>query len=160
MVDPERFGQLGSHGVERVEGGQRVLEDDREFGARHLAPLLAVGVEQSSTSAELGGAADDVGDRLQQADERGGGHRLAAAGFAQQRERFAAAGVEGHLVDGAHRAGDGADLDGQAVDVEDGFGVDLVDRRGLWSTDSGHESAFVVLVNLDRRFCGTVRRHR
>ena len=126
VVDPERFGQLGSHGVERVERGQRVLEDDREFGACDLAALPAVGAEQVD-AAERGGALDDVGDGLEQADERGGGHRLAAAGFAEQGEGFAAAGLEADLVDGAHGAGDGADLDAHAVDVEHGLGVGLVD---------------------------------
>ena len=39
MVDPERLGQLGAHRVERVQRGQRVLEDDRQFGAREFAAL-------------------------------------------------------------------------------------------------------------------------
>ena len=46
LVDPERLGELGTDGVERVERGERVLEHDRQLGARQLAPLLAVGGEQ------------------------------------------------------------------------------------------------------------------
>ena len=111
-----------------------------------------------STPPRVAAPADDVGDRLQQPDERGGRHRLAAAGFAEQGEGFAAAGLEAHVVDGAHGAGDGADVDGQAVDLA------APGRRrafgGRVFCDSGHERAFVVLVKRDRRFCGTVRRHR
>ena len=94
-MDPERLGQLGSHGVERVERGERVLEDDREFGARDLASLPAVGAEQVDVPVEPVSrrAADDIGDRFEQADEGGRRHRLAAAGFAEQRQCFAAAGL-------------------------------------------------------------------
>ena len=64
LVDPERFGQLGSHGVERVERGERVLEHDGEFGARHLAALRTACAEQVD-AAERCGAGDDVRDRFE-----------------------------------------------------------------------------------------------
>ena len=123
-----------------------------------LASLLAVGAEQVDVGRVVRRPADDVGDRLEQADERRRGHRLAAAGFAEQGQCFAAAGREGHVVDGADGAGDGADVDGQAVDLEYRVGVEVLGGRVF--CDSGHERAFVVLVKRDRRFCGTVSRHR
>ena len=91
-----------------------------------------------STPPRRGGAVDDVGDRLEQADEGGGRHRLAAAGFAEQRQGFAAAGREADLVDGADRAGEGADVDAQAVDLEHGLGVGLADG-GLVVYGCGHD---------------------
>ena len=157
VVNPERFSQLGSHGVQRVQRRKRVLEHDREFGAGHLTSLLAADTEKIDVL-ELRGACDDVGDGFEQADERSGRHRLAAAGFAEQGEGFAAARGEGHVVDGADGARDGANVDGEAVDLEYRVGVERVGGRVF--CDSGHDRAFVVLAKRDRRFCGTVRRHR
>ena len=48
----------------------------------------------------------------------------------------------------------------QAVDLEHRVGVDLRRRRACGLLTAVMSSAFVVLVKRDRRFCGTVRRHR
>ena len=79
-VDAEWLGQLGADGVERVEGGERVLEHDGQFGAGDFAALPAVDVEQVHPGAgERRGAGHHIGDRLQQAHQRGGRHGLPTA---------------------------------------------------------------------------------
>ena len=155
-MDAERFGELGPDRVHRVEGGQRVLEHDREFGAGHLAPL------RRGSGDEVDGVEDDRsvrdrGDRVEQPDERLCGHRLATSGFAEQGQGFAAAGPERDVIDGPYGAGGGPQIDGQVDDVECdpivGAGVGPVEGR------STHRSAFREEKNRLRAL-GVVSRHR
>jgi hypothetical protein len=77
----------------RIQRGIRILEDDLQ-----VAPVLAhrLGREAGQFLAlEL----HRSGGRLDQAHHRLGGRRLAAAGFTDQRQRFAARHPERHVVD-------------------------------------------------------------
>ena len=60
---------------------------------------LVVEVQQVA-ALELDAAAGDASGRHDEPDDRQRGHRLAAAGFADEPERFAAADRERHVVDG------------------------------------------------------------
>ena len=69
--------------------------------------------------------------RVHQAQDQASGGRLAAAGFADQRQRLAAGDLEAHVLDGAHKADDlAADktaADGKMLDQA----IDLQDRVSL-----------------------------
>ncbi len=83
------FDQLAADGVERVERGQRVLEDRADAPAADLAEWLGRQVVDAlAVEADL--AAGDAARAFQQADDGGAGQRLAGAGFADDAENFAA----------------------------------------------------------------------
>src|SRR6185437_1513754 len=120
-VQYEHLGDLPADRRQRIERGHRLLEDHANavaaqrahLGRRGVLYLLAV--EHDPAAAERQGA-------FQQAHDRERGDALAAARFAHQPERFAAADLErdvlGRIVDGLP-TGEG---DVQAVDLEKGPG--------------------------------------
>ncbi len=73
----------------------------------------------------------------QQAHQRDGQARLAAAGFADDAQRLALGEIEGDAVDGAQRATLGGVLDGQVADFEQGH----QSRRSLGLTIGSMASA-------------------
>ncbi|EMY33450.1 cation transport ATPase [Arthrobacter crystallopoietes BAB-32] len=116
VVDPVGLAQLGADRVDRVEGGQRVLEDDAQFRARELAPLLGSQLRQVGP-VEEDLSAVHVRDRVQQPGHGLGRHGFAAAGLAQQRQRLAGARLEADIVhrpDGPARC---AQVHVQALDL-------------------------------------------
>ena len=101
--------------VQRVERGHRLLEDDADFATAHGAQLLVGGGEQVlALEMDLAGRMDGRG--RQQAHHRERRHRLARAGFADQRHRLALGDVEcgafdRHGLDAALLEGDAEILD-------------------------------------------------
>ena len=65
-------------------------------------------------------AARDAAGRLDQADHRGAGDRLAGAGLADHAEHFAGRDVERDVVDRREDAAAGRELDLEVADAEDG----------------------------------------
>jgi len=112
-----------------IEGGARVLEDHRHFAAAQVAHGLFGRVMDIETG-EADGALSDAAGAIEDAHHRIGGHRLARAGFADDRQRLALGQREVDMLDGAHGAAAGVEFDGEVADVEEG------DRRG------GHGEAF------------------
>ena len=90
QVRLDRLDQLLADGVERVERGQRVLEDRADVAAAHAAHrLVRQVVDAPAVEADL--AAGDAPGRVEQADDRGAGQRLAGARFADHAEDLARA---------------------------------------------------------------------
>ena len=101
VVQPDHLHDLPADLVERVQAGQRVLEDHPDLRAADLVKLLA-GHGQQVFALEQGGAADpgatcETHDRL-------GGHALARAGFADDAEGLPGIDIERHTPDGLHDA--------------------------------------------------------
>jgi glycine/D-amino acid oxidase-like deaminating enzyme len=103
FVGQDRLDQLLAHRVERVERGQRVLEDHADPLAAHPAHVFGWEVVDA-LAIEPDLAAGDAAGGLEQADDGGAGHRLARAGFADDAENFAFVDLEGDVVDGDQRA--------------------------------------------------------
>ena len=90
-VHLERFGDLAADGVDGVERGHRLLQDQADLAAADRAhrPLVE---RQQVAAVEPNRAADDPSRRVDQAQDRQRGQRLAAARLADQGQRLA--GVE------------------------------------------------------------------
>ena len=94
---------LPADALGRVQRRQRVLEDHRDLVAAKLPAAVPGRPRPGPSPVER----DRPGDgRLvgEQADDRHRGHRLAAAGLADQSDGGAGPDVEGHVVDDADRA--------------------------------------------------------
>ena len=98
-VQGNGFHQLVADGVGRVEGGHRILEDDRDLVAAHmLHHVLACADELLPV--ELDGAGDDLARGGEDLHDGIRGHGFAGAGFADDAEHLALVKEEGHAVDG------------------------------------------------------------
>ena len=94
----KRLGQHGADGHARIQGGVRILED-------HLHPAPHAAQRRAEQAHDL--LAVELDAPVGHADQPDHGPRegrLAAARFAHQAHRLAAAHVKGHAVDGAHVA--------------------------------------------------------
>ena len=98
-VHAQRLADDVAGGHARIERGERVLEDDL-----HLPP---VGAQLRLAEMRDVGAVDRdaAGGRLDQPQDRAADRGLAAAGFADQRERLAGADFQRHAVDRVDVAG-------------------------------------------------------
>ena len=161
-MNSKRLAKLGAHGVDRVERGKGILEDDAEFRAGEFEPLLRAEGSQVGT-AQHNGAPRDVGDRVEQPGDGLGRHRLATAGLAEQCQGTAGASLETDIVDGPQHSLGSAD-----VDVEPGHGEnnlvlgELVARRGR-SRGRGvgsHYRTSFARMRMIIRLRGSVRRQR
>lgn len=99
LVPLEHLGDLSADGDDGVEGGERVLEDHADVTAATLAHLL-VGEGEQVGAVEVDRAGHLVAAGGQQAHDRERGHRLAAAGLADQADGLPGLDVEAHPVDG------------------------------------------------------------
>ena len=97
LVHPQRLGQDLAHGHARIERGVGVLKDDLHVPAQ---PAQFVLVEVCDL---LALEAHRARRRVHQAQHQASGGRLAAAGFADQRQRLAARDLETDVLDGAHQ---------------------------------------------------------
>jgi hypothetical protein len=102
-VHEHRFGDLIPDRKDRVQRGQRLLEDERDARTAHrLHPALRE--RQQVAPLEGDAARDDAARRRDEPHDRERGDRLAAARLADQRQRFAAVHRETDVVHCAHRA--------------------------------------------------------
>jgi len=109
-VDPQRLLDLAADREDRVECGHRLLEDQRDLGAADLPHRPFV--ERAQVDAvEPDPAVSDPAGPLHQAQQRQRRDRLAAAGFADQAERFPRRQMETDVDHRRHEA---------SVDVEAG----------------------------------------
>ena len=114
LVQREALGDLALDGVQRVEAGHRLLEDEADVVAAGAAQGALVGGQH--LGAAVADRAGDVGVVGQQADGGEGGDRLAGAGLADEGEGLAGVEVEGDAVDGV---GGPAALDEGDAEVPD-----------------------------------------
>ena len=121
-MGPDRLDDLLADPVERIEAGQRILEDHADALAADAAHFLRRQiVDPHARQIDL--AAGDAAGRIDQPDDGKAGDRLAGAGFADDAEHLALGDVEGDAVDGAQRAAPGDEFDLEVTHGENGLTV-------------------------------------
>ena len=102
----DRLDQLLGDAEERVQRGQRILEDHADALAPDPAQRFLVEiVDAAALQQHL--AAGNAARRIDEADDGGAGERLARAGFANDAQHLALGDVEGDAVDGLQDASRG-----------------------------------------------------
>src|SRR5664279_1298047 len=117
-VHPKHLTDLEPHTVDRVEGGQRILEDHRDLLTAVASSCLLREGQQicpPETDRPLG---DVSGRGVENAHDGLRGDRLAGAGLAQYREGLAGMQVEADAVDGFGHPVPGAELNVQVLYLE------------------------------------------
>ena len=117
QVGHDGLDQLPADGVERVERGQRVLEDGADLAAPDLAHLL-VGQVVDAPAAEADLARGDAPGWIEQSDDRRAGQRLAGAGFADHPQDLTRRDVERDIVERDQGAAAGREFDPEVADFE------------------------------------------
>jgi hypothetical protein len=112
-VERDRLGHLAADAVQRVEAGHGFLEHHADLAAAQLAQAGLGGIGDVG-AVDMDAPGDAAGAGGEQAQDGAGGERLAGAGFAHQRQDFAAVEREGDAVH--HRAR--AEADAQVLDRE------------------------------------------
>src|SRR6185437_59535 len=116
-VRGNRLDELSADAVERVEAGQRILED----GADALAADLPQPLGREVVDALAGKhdtACRDAPRPVDEADDGGAGHRFAGAGFADHAQHLAGADLERHIVDRDKLGPPCREFDAQMFDAE------------------------------------------
>ena len=118
-VHLERLGDLAADRVDGIERRHRLLQDQADLAAADRAhrPLVE---GQQVAAVEPDRAADDPPRRVDQAQDRQRGQRLAAARLADQGQRLAGVEREADARHGGHQAALDGEGRGEAVDVEEG----------------------------------------
>jgi hypothetical protein len=98
-VTLQHLGHLETDRDDRVERGQRVLEDHRDVLAAPV-PHVVVGQCEQVGALVVDGAGDLVAALGEQPHDRQRGHRLAASGLADQTDGLSGAHREAHTVHG------------------------------------------------------------
>ena len=112
-VEAQRLGDLLAGPVERVQGGERVLEDHGHPLAAHPS-VLRLGQPHELVALEADAALDGARARRQEPHDGAAAHGLAGARLTHQADDLAGPDGEIEPVDGVDGAGDGAEADGQA----------------------------------------------
>ena len=104
LVHPDGLGDLVADGIDRVQRGHRLLEDDGDLLAADLSHLVrAERDEVAALPHDL--AVDNLARRhLDQLQHRHRGDGLAAAGLADHAQRLAAVDGEVDAIDRPHHA--------------------------------------------------------
>src|SRR3954453_14742938 len=130
-VHPEHLADLEADAVDRVQGGQRVLEDHRDAGAADLPLLLGIHGEHVAPLEPDAAAGDDRRGNVQDAHDGLRGDRLARPGLPEDREGLAP--LDG-VADPVHRvddAGTRPELHVQVVDLQHGAAAVSGVERGV-----------------------------
>src|SRR5437016_2495886 len=112
------FLELPADGIERIERGERVLEDDADAPAAQ-APQFLVRQVVDAPAFEAHLAGGDAPRRLEQADDREPGDRLARAGLADDAEDFARCNGKRDVIQRGERAAPRRKFDFEVDDLED-----------------------------------------
>ena len=97
-VRANNFRDLFAGGIDRIERRHWLLKDHRRLTPANRAQVL-VTQRQDLTSVKANAAARlDAARRVNQAEDRQRGQRLAAAALAHQRQRLATHDVERHAI--------------------------------------------------------------
>ena len=127
-VQLENLADLLLDRVQRIERGHRLLEDDGDVVAAHVADLALRQAEQLPAF-EMDGAGRMARRRIgQQLEDRQRRHRLAGARFADQRHRLALLDLERDAIDREHLALALAERDREVADGEKGLPSRLPER--------------------------------
>ncbi len=117
-VRPDRLGQLAPDRVERVERGERVLEDRANLLAADAAHLV-VGQVVDAPATERDPTVGNAPRRVDEADDGGTGDRLARTRLAHDAEHLPGSDREAHVVNGDQRPPARRKLDAQALHREE-----------------------------------------
>ena len=101
---PHRLGDLRAHGIDRVQRGHRLLEDDADFLAADGTHLVGAQRHQIAAPPQDLAGDDPSGWRRDQLQDRERRDGFAAARFADDAESFAAVDREIDAVDRMHHA--------------------------------------------------------
>ena len=115
------FHQLIADPVQRIEAGQRVLEDHADPFSPDPAHFFR-GQMVDPHSGETDLAAGDAAGWIDQANDSKAGDRFSRAGFADHAQHFTLGDVEGNPVNGAQHAAAGDELHLKVAHGENGFG--------------------------------------
>ncbi len=116
-VLPEHVLDLMPDLADRIERSARVLEDHRHFAPAQIAHLVFAGVADVEAG-EVHRALGDAAGAVENAHHRVRGHRFSRAGLADDRQRLALGDGDIDVLDGAHDAAPGLELDREVTDVE------------------------------------------
>ena len=114
------FDNLLAHGIDRVEGQQRLLENHRAARAA-VAPQLPGVHGQHLFLTDLQGAGKHAAFRRMQPHQGAQGHAFPGARFADQRHDLALLHIKGDAVDRVDRLTVAAELNPQIADMDVGF---------------------------------------
>ncbi len=120
LVQREALADLPLDGVQRVEAGHRLLEDEADVVAAHVAQGAGVGGEH--LLAAVTDRAGDVGVLRQKADGGERGDRLARAAFADEGEGLARVELEADAAHGLAALAALHEGDAEVADVEQRLG--------------------------------------
>ena len=127
----QRLADLEADGEAGIEAGDRLLEDHRDVLADHLPAAARREREQV-----LAGEGQAVGGHRrglrQEAHDGQHRHRLAGAGFADDRHHVAGIDVEVDAVHRLERPRGGGEGDGEVADFEEGHALLLAGRDRLY----------------------------
>ena len=98
-MQQDRFHQLMSDRVGRVQRGHRVLEDDRDLVAANGLHDRFAGVDQL-LPVQFDGAGDDLAGGGEDLHDRIRGNGFSGSALADDAEDLAAVQIEGYAVDG------------------------------------------------------------
>ncbi len=147
----DRLGEDVAHLQARIEARERVLEHHLHAPAQRPQGCGGEFVDAAAVEHDL-----SCGD-VEQAEHRAADRALAAAGFADERERLAALDVERHAVDGADRGGLFPQAAAQRkmlleiVDLEEARSCRHRLGRGIVAGDEMPGSVCVARFRLERR---------
>ena len=117
VVVADRLDELPTDREQRVQAGQRVLEDRADASPAHRLEG-AFGQPLDALPREPDLAAGDAPGRLQQAEDRHAGHRLPGAALPDHAEDLPGGDLEREIVHGPQRPLAGGELDAQVTDIE------------------------------------------
>src|SRR5262249_12876299 len=118
LVQQQDLADLLLDGVERIERGHRLLEDDGDVVAAHVADLRFRQVDELA-ALEADRAGRVVRGRIrQQLQDRERGYRLAGARFPDQGDGLARLDLERDAIDGERLARALTERDGEIPDLE------------------------------------------
>src|SRR5690606_2945636 len=122
-VQHQGLADLPVDGVQRIERGHRLLEDDADAVAAHLAQGRLVGADQLAPVQAHAAARVPRLRIRQELQDRERGDRLARAALADQRERLALVDVERHPPHRLERAALDLEVDRQILHFEQAHGA-------------------------------------
>src|SRR6185312_8758148 len=116
-VRRDRLDELSPDAVERIEAGQRVLENCADALAADVPQLLRREVVDALAGEDDAPCRDAPGP-VDEADDRGAGHGFAGAGFADHAQHFTGADLERYIVDRHQRCPPRREFDAQMLDAK------------------------------------------
>ncbi len=115
QVRLDGFGELPTHGVQRVQRGQRVLENRADAPTPDVAHVrVAEVVDALAFQQDL--ARGHAPRRFQQADDGGARERLARARLAHHAQDFAGGDGKRNVIQGTQRAAPTREFDNEVFD--------------------------------------------